>query len=130
MQALCQLEAQGDAFLERLPTWLADADEAQGTVSYAQQLVERAWRDREITAAELKPHTGEWAVDRLSRVDRNVLRVALAEFDVAEAPPKVIINEAIEIADAFGGHESSRFVNGVLDAAWKNSPHYHEPRGE
>ena len=53
----------------------------------------------------------------LALVDRNVLRIALLEFILAQTPIKVIVNEAIELAKEFGSDVSSRFVNGVLAAA-------------
>jgi N utilization substance protein B len=61
-----------------------------------------------------------WRLDRLSRIDRAVLRVGAAEIlFVPEVPPKVAIQEAIRLAEAYGGQESPRFVNGVLDALYK-----------
>jgi N utilization substance protein B len=57
-----------------------------------------------------------WDLDRMAVVDRNILRLAVYELLCgAEVPPKVAINEAIEIAKKFGTKESSRFINGVLD---------------
>ncbi len=64
----------------------------------------------------------EWPVDKISTVDRNVLRVGLYELlfsDRGEVPPKVAINEAIELAKTFGGENSGKFVNGVLGAVYK-----------
>jgi len=64
----------------------------------------------------------EWPIDKISNIDRNVLRIGLYELLFAphdEVPPKVAINEAIEIAKSFGGETSSRFVNGVLGAVYK-----------
>lgn len=64
----------------------------------------------------------EWPVDRISPVDRNILRLGLYELlfaDRKEVPAKVAINEAIELAKQFGGDNSSRFVNGVLGAVYK-----------
>ncbi len=64
----------------------------------------------------------EWPIDKISAVDRNILRIGLAELlfaDRSEVPPKVAINEAIELAKNFGGETSSRFVNGVLGAIYK-----------
>lgn len=121
MQGLCQLDAQGEGFLERVPGWLADSGESQATITYAQQVIERAWNDRELTGAEIARKSANWSVTRMGAVDRNVIRVALAEFDLRAAPVKVILDEAVEIADAFGGGDSRRFVNGVLDAVWKAS---------
>lgn len=64
----------------------------------------------------------EWPIDRISPVDRNILRLGLYELlfaDRNEVPAKVAINEAIELAKQFGGDNSSRFVNGVLGAVYK-----------
>ena len=64
----------------------------------------------------------EWPIDRISPVDRNILRLGLYELlfsDRQEVPAKVAINEAIELAKQFGGDNSSRFVNGVLGAVYK-----------
>ena len=63
-----------------------------------------------------------WPIDRISIVDRNVLRIGLYELlfgDRAQVPPKVAINEAIELAKTFGGENSGKFVNGVLGAVYK-----------
>ena len=64
----------------------------------------------------------EWPIDRISPVDRNILRLGLYELlfaDRSEVPAKVAINESIELAKQFGGDNSSRFVNGVLGAVYK-----------
>ena len=64
----------------------------------------------------------DWPIDRISPVDRNILRLGLYELlfaDRGEVPAKVAINEAIELAKQFGGENSSRFVNGVLGAVYK-----------
>ena len=64
----------------------------------------------------------EWPISKISVVDRNILRLGLAELlfaDRKEVPAKVAINEAIELAKTFGGENSGRFVNGVLGAVYK-----------
>jgi len=64
----------------------------------------------------------DWPIDKISPVDRNILRIGLAELlfaDRKEVPPKVAINEAIELAKTFGGENSGRFINGVLGAVYK-----------
>src|SRR3989338_9 len=64
----------------------------------------------------------EWPIDKINAVDRNILRLGLYELlfgDHSNVPPKVAINEAIELAKSFGGESSSRFVNGVLGAVYK-----------
>jgi N utilization substance protein B len=64
----------------------------------------------------------EWPIDQITIVDRNILRIGLYELlyaDKAEVPPKVAINEAIELAKSFGGESSGKFVNGVLGTVYK-----------
>ncbi|MCX6701825.1 MAG: transcription antitermination factor NusB [Candidatus Zambryskibacteria bacterium] len=64
----------------------------------------------------------DWPIDKISIIDRNILRIGLFELlfsDRGEVPPKVAINEAIELSKAFGGETSSKFVNGVLGAVYK-----------
>lgn len=64
----------------------------------------------------------DWPIEKISTVDRNVLRIGLYELlfaDRTEVPPKVAINEAIELAKSFGGENSGKFVNGVLGAVYK-----------
>ncbi len=62
-----------------------------------------------------------WTLDRLSRIDRSVLRIGATELlHSPDVPPKVAIQEAVRLAERYGGDESPRFVNGVLDAVFKN----------
>lgn len=65
--------------------------------------------------AKLQPVAPEWPIDQIARMDRLVLRMGLYELENdASVPPKVVINEAVELAKAFGGDNSSKFINGVL----------------
>jgi len=64
----------------------------------------------------------EWPLEKITIVDRNVLRIGLCELlfgDKKEVPPKVAINEAIELAKSFGGESSGKFINGVLGTVYK-----------
>jgi N utilization substance protein B len=71
----------------------------------------RAARIDELIVAASK----NWRIDRMSRVDRNILRLGACELVASDVPVKVVINEAVELAKRFGTAESSAFVNGVLD---------------
>lgn len=65
--------------------------------------------------ATLQPIAPEWPIDQIARMDRLVLRIGLYELNhETDVPPKVVINEAVELAKAFGGENSSKFINGVL----------------
>ncbi len=66
------------------------------------------------------PAAPEWPVEQIARVDKIVLRMAVYELKVEkEVPPKVVINEAVELAKAFGGDNSSKFINGVLGTIYR-----------
>jgi len=63
----------------------------------------------------------EWPLDQITIIDRNILRIGVYELVMSDdIPPKVAINEAIEIAKTFGGESSGKFVNGVLGAIYKD----------
>ena len=70
---------------------------------------------------KLRPLAPEWPIEQIARVDRTVLRLGLYEllFSADSVPPKVAINEAVELAKAFGSDNSSKFVNGVLGTAYR-----------
>ena len=69
----------------------------------------------------LSPLAPEWPIDQIARVDRSILRLGLYELLHCkdQVPPKVAINEAVELAKAFGSDNSSKFINGVLGTAYR-----------
>lgn len=74
-------------------------------------------RQTELDAV-LQPIAPEWPIEQIARIDRIILRLGLYELTYEpETPPKVVINEAVELAKGFGGDNSSKFVNGVLGTA-------------
>jgi len=83
---------------------------------FAERLVRGTKQNQAKVDGLLGQYAEHWDLERMAVVDRNILRMALYELAWhPEVPPKVVINEAIEIAKKFGTQESSRFVNGVLD---------------
>lgn len=68
----------------------------------------------------LQPLAPEWPINSLSSIDRNILRMGLFELESKQVPPKVAINEAVELAKSFGSDNSSKFINGVLGTAFRN----------
>lgn len=80
------------------------------------QLIANTCRVDEIITKYVK----NWGIDRMAVIDRNILRVACVELlYIDDVPPKVTINEAIELAKRFGDMDSPRFVNGILDKIYK-----------
>lgn len=75
-------------------------------------------KDLDDTIGPIAP---DWPVDQIARIDKIILRMALYELKFGkDAPPKVIINEAVELAKSFGGDNSSKFINGVLGTAYRH----------
>ena len=64
----------------------------------------------------LRGVTTNWRLERLGAIERSVLRVAAAELAIGDTPPKVVLQEAVRLAERFGSAPSARFVNGVVDA--------------
>ena len=84
-------------------------------VDFIKQLVTGVSKQAADLDAKLQPVAPEWPIDQIARMDRLVLRIGLYELEnEADVPPKVVINEAVELAKAFGGDNSSKFINGVL----------------
>jgi N utilization substance protein B len=85
-------------------------------MGYAGQLVQGIVSSQDGLDQSLRQASPHWKLERMSRIDRNILRLAAYEMIHGQVPVKVAINEAIELAKSFGGEESPGFVNGVLDA--------------
>jgi len=91
-------------------------------VALAKRLAEGVIEKREEVDAFIAKCAPEWPVEKIAAVDRAVLRLGIYELlfgDYEEVPPKVAINEAIELAKTFGGESSFRFVNGVLGTLYR-----------
>ena len=91
-------------------------------VSFMKNLVSGILGKKENLDRIIEKAAPDWPLDKISGIDRNVLRLGLYELlfgDPTEVPPKVAINEAIEIAKTFGGENSGKFVNGVLGTVYK-----------
>ena len=90
--------------------------------SFAQALIKKLLLHEKEVDELLKQISANWPQDRMAIIDRNILRLGISEllFD-STTPPKVVINEAIEIAKKFGTHESPDFINGILDKIFKDS---------
>jgi N utilization substance protein B len=117
MQALCQFEAHGDAFMDDLDAFLRDESPPEEVFTYARSLAAEGWKEHDAIDARIEAISEHWSVKRMAIVDRNILRMAVCELQQhTDVPPKVVINEAVEIAKAFGAAESGGFINGILDA--------------
>lgn len=87
--------------------------------AFVTELIEGVISCQEELDEKLQPIAPGWPIDQIARIDRAILRIGLYEllYRAGTVPPKVVINEAVELAKAFGSDNSSKFVNGVLGTA-------------
>ena len=84
---------------------------------YADKLYSLVSEKKEELDEQIQSHSPNWKLERMARVDLNLLRLSVAEIlFLEETPPKVTLNEALEIAKVYGDENSSSFVNGILDS--------------
>jgi len=120
VQALFQLDAQGEDFLEQVAGFLGDSGQGPEVVDGADRLTRGAWARREPIDVLIGGVSEHWAVDRMAAADRSILRLAVSEMMAPDGPPSaVVIDEAIELGKRFGAADSPQFINGVLDAVRK-----------
>jgi len=89
---------------------------------FIQALCEGTWAAKDALDAQLGVLTAGWSPDRLAGTDHALLRLAAFELQHLGTPPQVVINEAVELAKAYGTDDSARFVNGVLGALVRGRP--------
>ncbi len=90
---------------------------------FVNELVDGVLKNLDKINSIIEKYAPEWPLEQITIVDRNVLRIGVFELlfgDKENVPPKVAINEAIEIAKTFGGESSGKFINGVLGAVFKD----------
>ena len=116
IQYLYQQDIHGDHTTDLRADFWAFREAKASVREYAENLIAGVNAQLADVDARIVKYVENFGIARLAAVDRNILRLAIYEmFHCMETPPVVAINEAIEIARKFGGEDSSRFVNGVLD---------------
>jgi len=121
--ALCllyQIEIMKSEAAQSTQAYLEEFPQKQEVVDFASQLVKGVLGEKVLIDSLVKKHVKNWEIERMAVIDRNIIRIACFELLFLEdIPPKVSINEAIEIAKRYGDIDSPRFVNGVLDKIYK-----------
>lgn len=116
IQALVQLDVQGDSFAPEAARFIDEDSGPARSRSMAGELIRAIWEHRQIYDQWIGRTVRHWELSRIAAVDRAILRLAVHELlDRAQVPPKVAIDEAVELAKTFSTKESPQFVNGVLD---------------
>ena len=123
LQMLFQWELGEHSTAHVISTFLGEKKMDAEVESFARALFEGAAAEIQNLDRLVSGQAEHWRIERMSAVDRNILRLALYELlHQPETPPAVVINEALEIARRFSDRDSVEFVNGVLDAIRKNLP--------
>lgn len=119
VQALFEIDSVGHPPGSVVDERLAYSYPGEHGALYLRWLVSGVVRHTEMLNALILKYAPEWPVDQLAIIDRNILRLAFFEIGAhdSDTPPKVAINEAVELAKVFGSDSSPRFVNGVLGSA-------------
>jgi N utilization substance protein B len=121
MQILFVWDTQGSAERALSEQIVADGSEDLEIRKSALDMAAGVWEQRAGIDARVERIAPQWPPRRQPGVDRNLIRLAIWEMTSTDTPPKVVIDEAIELARHFSTEQSSAFVNGVLDAALKEN---------
>jgi N utilization substance protein B len=117
LQAIYAWDLRGEQDLDRVSAQIwDDLAVAPPERKLAGLLLRTLQQDRVELDRDLAEVTTNWRLERLGVIERSVLRLAAAELRRGDTPPRVVLREAIRLAERYGNPDSARFVNGVLDA--------------
>lgn len=122
MQTIYEWSFRGDSILDEIKNrnineYKDDVDE-----NFVNFIVDSVVQNLEKVDEEIQKSAPEWPLEQISLIDRSILRIAIFELLYSEnVPPKVAINEAVELSKQFGGENSSKFINGVLGTVYDNN---------
>jgi len=120
LSLLYQTEISKVDFHQALRDYSENYPQKQEVIDFFSLLVEGVITNMSSIDSLIKKHVKNWEIKRMAAIDRNILRMGCFELLFSrDIPPKVAINEAIELAKRFGDIDSPRFVNGVLDKIYK-----------
>lgn len=122
-QALFEADFRGNDATANFERISADVPEAIDAV-FGATLLDTIVKHGETIDAALLEAAPDWPIEKVARVDKTILRIAIAELlypqEIADVPAKVAINEAVELAKKFGSDSSGRFINGVLGTVYRS----------
>ncbi|OGC07246.1 transcription antitermination factor NusB [candidate division WOR-1 bacterium RIFOXYA2_FULL_36_21] len=114
MQALYEADFGLAKVLEIIERLSKEENMIEESLSFAKHLACGAFDKKDEIDSIIKKHSKDWPIERMSGVDRNILRVALYELIFTKTPPQVVINEALELAKKYSSFEAAKFINGIL----------------
>jgi N utilization substance protein B len=119
MQMLFQWDMSKQDFAKLEGKFWKSAKAADTTRAFAEKLFEGAAKDVAVLDALIVGHSDNWRFERMAAIDRAILRLAIHELRAGETPPKVVLNEAVDLAKKYSSEESGAFVNGIVDGVRK-----------
>ena len=121
LNALFQGEMTATSAVENFPLLCENFEINKKAIPYGRELVYGITDKRDELDAKIEESAVNWRVSRMSALDRNIIRLAAYEMMFKdEVPPRVAIDEAIELAKRYCGEDSPAFINGILDSILKN----------
>ena len=114
MQALYQSDLSGVGIETAIKNISESEKFIAETIAFASQLATSAWEAKGTIDKIISKLAIDWPLDRIGKVDRNILRLAIQELRLKETPVSVVINEAVEMAKKYSGEEAAKFINGIL----------------
>ena len=116
MQLLYQYQTGVDSINEQSTLYLKTSQAEPQTQSIAMEMATGAWAACAQSDAIIQTYSLHWDIDRITMVDRAIMRLALHEINDLNTPNIVVVDEAIELAKRFSTHEAAKFINGILGA--------------
>ncbi len=125
MQTLYEWDFRPDTNVDEIKQRNIDNYQEDADIEFIDQTIKNVIANVEEADALIVKAAPEWPLEQISIVDKTILRIAVYEIlHSEEVPPKVAINEAVELGKTFGSENSSKFINGVLGTIYRNSPNY------
>jgi transcription antitermination factor NusB len=123
LQFLYQLDLRGDELYAEAKAYLRSEERDAETLRFATRLIEGVWENWEEIERTIQAVAQNWNIARMAVIDRNVLRLGTYELlHCPDIPPKVAVNEAIELGKRFSTANSGAFINGILDKIMNRKP--------
>lgn len=120
MQAIYQAEISGIPVEEALRNVFESEKFIAETTDFADSLAIAAWENRLVNDDVIEKLAIDWPLDRIGKVDRAILRLALQELNAKETPASVVIDEAVEMAKKYSSEEAAKFINGILGSSLRS----------
>jgi len=117
LKVLYELDVLNIDVREAIELFWSNFDAPEEAKTFSSLLIEGTWHNKKEIDKLISSCSEHWSLERMSRVDKNILRMAVYELiHCQDIPPKVTLNEAIDLGKTYGSENSGAFINGVLDA--------------